>query len=294
MEIEVNDEIQEEEVLENEQEEVIEESETPSESEPETIQDEEEEDRIITIGDSAPEAEGEEAEDKETPKWVKNVRKSNRRLESENKRLKRELDESKTEIVKPVELGELPTLKGSNYDEEEFGKELTLYYERKRKVEAQAAETAKTVEDQNKSWQTRQEKYASLKKEHGFKDFSEAEDLVVNTFSQTQQGILVQGAKDSALLVYALGKNPKKLEELSKIKGSIEFAFAIATLETELKVTSRKAPVPEKRVSGGKAGGMSGNTDKTLERLREAADKSGDMTEVVAYKRKQKLKNKDS
>jgi len=83
-----------------------------------------------------------------------------------------------------------------------------------------------------------------------------------------------------------LGKNPKKLEELSKITDPVDFAFKVAKLESQLKVTDRKAPKPEKRVSSNKSGGISGNSDKTLDRLRDEAAKSGDYTKVTAYKRK--------
>ena len=57
-------------------------------------------------------------------------------------------------------------------------------------------------------------------------------------------------------------------------------------MESQLKVTNKKAPAPEKRVSTGKAGGMSGNTDKVLERLRDEAAKTNDYTAVTAYKNK--------
>jgi len=274
-------------------EEVVESSEVSEEPESESaiIPDEDEEDRIVTIGDS-PEPEGEAnesgEESQETPGWVKKVRKVNRKLESENKKLKRQLEEKAkaAEISKPVELGVKPTLASCKYDDGKYETELISFYERKRKVEEQAAVKAKTVEEQNKSWQTRQEKYVSLKQEHSFKDFEDVEELVSSTFSQTQQGIIVQGAEDAALLVYALGKNPKKLEELAKITDPVSFAFKVAKLESQLKVTDRKAPKPEKRVSGGKSGGISGSSDKVLERLRETAAKSGDYTEVLAYKNK--------
>ncbi|MCH9037206.1 MAG: hypothetical protein IH860_07820 [Chloroflexi bacterium] len=53
-----------------------------------------------------------------------------------------------------------------------------------------------------------------------------------------------------------------------------------------MKVSSTKAPSPEKRISTGKSGGMSGTADNTLSRLREEATKSGDYTKVSAYKKK--------
>ncbi len=279
-----------------EEEETIEESEVSEESEsaiiPDEEEDEEEEDRIVTIGDSTPEGEAEEDEHKEAPEWVKATRKSNRKLLSENKRLKRELEENAkaAEISKPVELGEKPTLKNSGYDEAKFEQSLIDYDTRKRKVEEQATAKAKTIEEQNVAWQNKHKTYVSLKEEHNFKDYADVEELVINTFSQAQQSIIIQGADDSALLVYALGKNTKKLEELAKIKDPVDFAFKVAKLESQLKVTNKKAPKPETRVTGGKSGGTSGSTDKVLDRLRDKAAKTGDYTEVTAYKKK--IRNK--
>ena len=98
---------------------------------------------------------------------------------------------------------------------------------------------------------------------------------------------MLQGADNPALVVYALGKNPKKAQELASIKDPVKFAFAVAKLEKDLKVTNRRAaPPPERVVSG--TGRVSGAVDSTLERLREEASKSGDMTKVLAYKLKKR------
>lgn len=280
----------EDQIIEVEQE-IIENTEVPEEEETtepaitQEAEEEEEEDRVVTIGDSET-SEEEEEEKPETPKWVKTVRKSNRRLESENKRLKRQIEENEAASTPAIKLGEKPTLSSCDYDDERYEKELVGFYERKRKVDEQAAETEKAIKKQNEAWRDRQTRYVDLKKEHNFKDYEESEELVTNTFSQTQQGIIVQGAEDSALLVYALGKNPKKLEELSKITDPVEFAFKVAKLESQLKVTNKKAPAPEKRVSSGKSGGISGSSDNTLDRLRDEALKTGDYTKVTAYKKK--------
>lgn len=291
MKIEDEDLVIEEEVVldEPQEEETVEQSEVSEESDPATIQDEEEEDRVVTIGDPVPE---EEIVPEEAPNWVKKVRKVNRKLESENKRLKRELEVKSTETVKPVELGEKPTLANHKYDDASYEADLQTYWDRKRQIEGQAAEKVKIVEEQNNVYKVRTERYINMKQEHNFKDFSDVEELVSGTLSVAQQNIIVHGAEDSALLVYALGKNPKKLEELSKITDNVDFIFAVSKLESQLKITSKKAPPPEGRVKANRAGGTSGNTDKVLERLRAEADKSGDYTDIAAYKRK--LRNKDS
>jgi hypothetical protein len=99
--------------------------------------------------------------------------------------------------------------------------------------------------------------------------------------------MILQGADNPALLVYALGKNPKRAKELASIKDPVKFAFAVARLETQLKVTKRKASSkPEPTISG--TGRPSGSVDNTLERLRTEAEKTGDYSKVYAYKQRQK------
>jgi len=124
------------------------------------------------------------------------------------------------------------------------------------------------------------------------KDFEEAEAVVQEAFNVTQQGVVLQGAENPALVIYAIGKNQKKLKELSDIKDPVKFAFAVARLEKELKVTSRKsaAPQPERIVSG--TGRVSGAVDSTLERLRDEAAKTGNMTKVIQYKQQKRASSK--
>jgi hypothetical protein len=298
--------IEEEVVLDVQQdeEEVIEDSETSEEpeseeTEPEIDQDEEEddeEDRVVTIGDEPSEdAESEDAEEaahKEAPKWVKTLRKKSRRQESEIKRLKRQIEANQqaTEEKKPVEVGPKPKLSEYNYDDQKFADAVIQWTERKKEVEAQEAEKTRVLEEQTKAYETKKQRYIDSRKEHSFKDYSDAEEIVTETLSPTQQGIIIEGAKDSALLTYALGKNPKKLEELSKLSNPVEFAFELARVETQLNVRNKKAPSPERRVKSGKAGGISGTSDKVLDRLRDEAAKTGDYTKVKDYKKKLKSK----
>lgn len=264
------------------------EEESPDEEESED-EDEDEEERVVLIGEEAPE---DDEEKPDAPGWVKKVRKVNRKLESENKKLRKELEQRSSaapQAEPPIEVGEKPTLKSAGYDDKKYEQALTEYYERKRKAEEQEAKKSREQEEVQKKWQERQAQYAAKKIEHSFKDYEDAEELVSNTFSVTQQGIIIQGAEDSALVVYALGKNPKKLEELAKETDPVSFAFKVAKLESQLKVQNKKAPAPEKRVPG-KSGGLSGSEDKTLERLRKEAEKTGDYTKVTKYKRDKKRK----
>ena len=83
------------------------------------------------------------------------------------------------------------------------------------------------------------------------------------------------------------GKNPVKAKELAAINDPVKFAFAIAKMETQLKVTNKKtAPTPEKTVRG--TGGVSGTVSNKLNELKAKAQASGDYTDYFAFKRSMK------
>lgn len=247
-----------------------------------------EEEVVVTIGDApAP-----DPEDKEAPEWVKELRRTNR---EQAKRIK-ELEQQATQAppAQKIELGPKPKLEDFDYDTDAFATGLEQWHEKKRKLDAQETEQRQQTQAQQDAWQAQLNVHAEAKAKLKVKvkDFDEAEAEVLDAFDEVQQGIVVQGAQDSALVFYALGKNPDKLKELSSIKDPVRFTFAVAKLEKDLKMTTRKVPAtpPEKTLSG--TGPKSGTVDSTLERLRTKAAKTGDYTEVTAYKRKLRARGK--
>jgi len=246
----------------------------------------EEEEVVISIAGEAPPPEDEE--EARAPEWVRDLRKQHR----EEKRLVKELQqrlaqyEQKTTGVAP--LGPKPTLETVDYDTERYERELAGWYEKKRHHDEREAAVRTEQETVQKEWETKLGSYQEAKASLKVRDFEFAEDVVQDTLSVMQQGMIVQGADNPALLVYALGKNPNKAKELASINDPVKFAFAVAKLETQLKISNRKAQVsPERKISG--TGRPSGSVDNTLERLRAEAEKTGDYTKVIKYK-KQKQK----
>jgi hypothetical protein len=89
--------------------------------------------------------------------------------------------------------------------------------------------------------------------------------------------------------MYALGKNPEKLKELAAITNPVRFTAALVRMETKMTVSTRKPSTsPEKVIAGNSA--VSGINDKTLDRLRDEAEKTGDFTKVLAYKKQLRAK----
>jgi len=242
---------------------------------------------IVSIGEEAPPPE----EHTQAPEWVRELRKTNRELQRQNRELQGKLKSTAQTETKPVVLGKKPSLEEHDYDAEKFEVAMADWFERKRQADDANAKQEAEVMTQQKAWQSKLEGYGKAKAELRVKDFEDAEAVAQEVFNVTQQGIVLQGADNPALVIYAIGKNPKKAKELSDIKDPVKFAFAVAKLEKELKVTNRKAaPPPEKIVSG--TGRVSGAVDSTLERLREDASRTGNMTKVIAYKAQKRSASK--
>lgn len=241
----------------------------------------------VQFGDEAPPA-SEDQELHSAPQWVKDLRKSNRELQRQLRAYEaKEKTQQAPQATQAPTLGPKPKLEEFDYDETKFDTALEKWYETKRQVDKVKEESEAQERARQEAAQARLNGYIGEAKELRVKDFQDVESEVVSALSVEQQGILLAGADKPALLVYALGRSPAKLKSLASINDPVRFAFAAAKLESQLKVTSRNAPkpAPEQRVSASGGAPVSGGSQKTLERLREEAARTGDMTKVIAYKR---------
>jgi len=241
---------------------------------------------IVSVGDAPPPQPVEEEKD---PRLVNKLRK----LLREQERKVREY-ESKLKATAPVEpspptLGPKPKLEDLDYDAEKYETAIAAWFERKRAHDEHAQRQKQAEEQQRQAWQARLDGYAKAKASLRVRDYEEAEHAVTDALDVTQQGIIVSGADNPALVTYALGKDSAKLAELKAITDPVKFAFAVSKLETQLKVTPRKpASAPEAVVKSNTR--TSGSVDSQLERLRAEADRTGDYTQVFRYKQQLKAK----
>jgi hypothetical protein len=251
---------------------------------------------VISIGDE-PEAkeddEPPEEEIKAAPAWVRKVRTTNKELEKKTRELERQLREERQKInaqAQPQEpqLGPKPTLADNDYDEEKYEKALDSWKEQELVIKSRKAAQEVEAKKEEEAWNAKVAAYHEKRVKLGVDDFESAKDVVVGLLSNVQQNIIIDVAKDPALIVYALGKNEAKAKELAEIKNPVHFGIAISKLEEMVKVGKKPAVQPEVRVKGGS--GVSGTTDSALERLREKAEKTGDYSEVIAYKKQREKK----
>jgi hypothetical protein len=248
--------------------------------------DEEEDDEdevVISIGEESPPQD----EEVRAPTWVRELRKSNREKERKIRELEAKLNTSATE-TKPVALVSKPTLESCDYDSDEYEQKLANWYEHKREYDAAEANAKAQQDAEAKAWQDKLDSYAKAKSSLKVRDYEEAEATALDTFNVTQQGIVLQGSDNPALLIYAIGKSTKRAKELAAITDPVKFAFAVAKLETQLKVTNRRAATAPERTITTSGGRVSGSIDSQLDRLRAEALKTGDLSKVMAYKRNKK------
>lgn len=234
---------------------------------------------VVSIGEEAPPQEDTQA----APAWVRELRKRDR----ENVKRIKELESKLAEKEQPVEtaLPAKPTLEACDYDAEVFEQKLATWYDAKRKHDETEAEKRKAQEAAEAAWQAKLTAYEASKGQLAAPDVDDAEHNAKQFFNEVQWSILVDGADNAALLIYALGKNPAKAKELAGVQSLSQFAFKAAKIEAEIKTMKRTAkPAPEGAISGTSPGAIGGG-DATLERLRAEALKTGDMTKVVAYRR---------
>lgn len=278
-----NEEQQEQEVQHEEQSDI-----TPENQEPKGEADESEEESdevVVTIGDQKEE---EEESQESAPNWFKELRVKHREAQKELRELREKLQQQ-TQVEQQIKVGEKPTLESCGWDDTRYESELAAWFDRKRHADEKQRKAEEVQQKQQQEWQSKVDSYTKAKSELKVRDFDEAEAVIQENFSQVQQGIIVQGAKNPALIVYALGKNQAKMKELAAITDPVQFAVAIGEIGKEIQMRPKqKPPAPEKVPTG--SGSLSGSTDRTLDMLRAEAEKSGDYTKVMQYKNQ--LRNK--
>lgn len=228
--------------------------------------------------DSPPQDESTEA----APAWAKELRRINREKDRELRELRAKVAGS-VKVEAPT-LGPRPTLDDPDveFDEGKFATKLENWIEQKRQVEGKQKQAQDEAQKQTEGWNNKIKAYATERETLKGEAFEEAEAAVVSTLSEIQQGIIIQATTSPAKMVHALGMSPKKLAELAAITDPVRFAVEIGKLEVKMgSIGKRTPPNPETPITGT----TRATSDSVLERLRAEAERTGDNSKVIAYKR---------
>lgn len=236
-----------------------------------------EDEEVLTFGDDVAEAKPDDSS------LIKHLRNQIRERD-------KKLAEAGKTAPKPIEVGQKPDLwEDCEGDVDRYDRETDAWRERKVAAERQANEAGQSEQQANEAWQGELKRYNEGKATLGYADVDDAEATVTAALNTVQQAVMVKAANNPSKVMYALGKNPDRLTHLASISDPLKFAAEVARLEGQLKVIKkRKTAEPEKIERGS---GSMAKADKQLEKLEKDAEKSGDRTKVVAYKKKLKAKS---
>ncbi len=222
-------------------------------------------------GEAAPASE-------EETSTIRDMRQQLRQAQRENAELRK--------LTKPpkVELGPKPTIADCEYDEDRYEAALDAWKERKAEAEREDREAEERQKKDREEWAGRVQTYQTGKTQLRVSDFDAAESTVFTALPEQHQALLMM-SKNPAALVYALSKAPAKLDELSKLDLT-RAAMLVGKLEDKVTVTTRRKPSaqPDTPLRGNTNISTPSN-DRELARLEKEADRTGDRSKLIAYKR---------
>ncbi|RPF70451.1 hypothetical protein [Aurantiacibacter spongiae] len=206
-----------------------------------------------------------------------------RELRERNRELTAQLKAAETgKREEQIEVGPEPTIEddGIDYDAEKFAIAWREWNERKARAERQEQEKAKEREQEAAKWGEVQRAYETDKASLNIPNFDEAEAQVAAILPESHRALLLKSGKGAAL-VAALHRSPTTLEELSKLDPA-DAAMKIGELRSKVQMKTRARPQPDRPVKGNAA---PTSADKELERLEKEAERTGDRTKVIRYKK---------
>lgn len=248
------------------------------EDEPEQAEQQEEEESH-EAPDSPPE-EVEQEPKQEESSVIRDMRKQLREKERKLKEL--ESKQSAPREEQAQDPGEMPDIEQFDYDGERYKAAVHKWHADKLKFDrANAANEAKQTEVLSKYQSALTEYKANAAK---IKDFDQAEQDVAGVLSVDQQNtLLLKAPKEAHRIVLALSRNPDRLERLASIKDPVDFGIELGKLQALAQSAPRpkaKSVKAEREIKG-----HSGTSVQSLDRLKKAAQESGDYTAYYAAKR---------
>lgn len=188
-----------------------------------------------------------------------------------------------------VDAGPEPTLESCDYDEDAFKAKWREWNAASQQAEAVAAERARAAQLKEAENQQRLINYRAKAAALPVKDFEAAEQVVISRLPEISQAVLLSYTDDPAKMVYALAKHPQMLERIAAEPDPIRQIIMAREMEGKLKVTTRKKPpAPESETIQRGGAPVAVNADKEEARLEKEAERTGDRTALIAYRRQRR------
>lgn len=237
--------------------------------------DDEGEDVLSFEGEQEPEPESD---------LVKHLRKELRRRDQQLAETRKQ-----PQAEEPIIVGPRPKIEDFDYDQERFDQELDAWDERREAKRQQDARVEAGQRQQQQRWQQVQDDYQAKKAALPFADRDAAEATAFAELSEVQQAVIASTAANPALVIYAAGKNPARLAELTSVEDPLKLAYQLGKMESKMTITKRtRPPNPDTPVRGSSV--AMGDSAKQIEKLEKEAERTGDRSKIIAFKSAQKQK----
>ncbi len=221
--------------------------------------------------------------DEAAPASESSVIREFRKREREKDRRIAELE--RANAPKPIEVGDEPAEADFDYDTDAWKVEWLAWNARKTKRAEEDAKNAERRQADAKAWGDIEQGYRGAVAELNVPNFDEAEREVADALPPELMAMLVRTRKPE--LILALRASPAKLAELSKLN-LLDAALMVGELKGSVRnMGTRKPPAPDRAVRGGIA---PASTDKALARHEKEAERTGNRTQLIAYRAKLKAK----
>lgn len=214
------------------------------------------------------------------------------------KRLRAELREAKRQIhasaqaaaPKKIEVGNKPDLwDDCEGDADKFERELSAYHDRVRQREQQDKSEQEQQEAGRKRFETAHAQYRQHAQALGVAGYDAIEEKVQGDLPPVLRDVipLYFGDKGPKVVV-ALGRHPQLLDELLSIQDPLAQILKLNDIAHGVKIMPRKAPPPESQTIQRGSAPAGGTSDKELARLEKEAERTGNRTQLIEYRRKMK------
>jgi len=232
-----------------------------------------EQEDVVTFGD-------EPEEDDAAPDLPKRLRTEIKERDRELAILRKQVAET-ADLRKPqpIEVGEEPTMEGCDWDDDRFKAEWGAWKERSVRAELAPVQEDELAVQAKKDVERLQTGLATLT----YPDAADVTAVSKSALTPQQEFSIATVAKDSATFMYALGKNPAKLRELTAETNPIRFIAAVARMEDSMRIGKKAVAAPE-NIPVGDA--MPKSADKEEAKLLAEAERTGNRTALLAYRRK--------
>lgn len=217
------------------------------------------------------------------------------------KKLRNEIRERDREIAKyraaqvqtaptPIEVGEKPTLEGCEWDEDRFVSELEAWNSRKQQAEDQRREQERAAAVEAEKWNGHYQAYRQHAQALNAPDYDAVEKAVAEQLPMPiQNAIPLYFGDKGPQVVLALGRKPALLNEIVRMTDPVAQLLRLKEIAMGVKINmQRKPPAPERETIQTGTASTATTSDKELEKLEKQAERTGDRTALLNYKRQMK------